>query len=56
MPRTRSNLINSCRKFHKESKENKQLSKSDFFSKGLHGPDGMVVGFTTTYAISVYQH
>jgi len=43
-------------KFHKESKENKQLSKSDFFFKRLHGPDGMVVGFTTTYAIRVYHY
>jgi hypothetical protein len=26
------------------------------FNKGCHGRDCMVVGFTTTYAISAYYH
>jgi len=26
------------------------------FLRGRHGRDGMVVGFTNTYAISAYRH
>ena len=26
------------------------------YTRGRHGRDSMVVGFTTTYAISVYHH
>jgi hypothetical protein len=36
--------------------QNNQWRRVELRSRGCHGRDGMVVGFTTTYAIRVYDH
>jgi hypothetical protein len=43
--------------FHGPMQLQKCIKNLQFhFYKGLHGGDRMVVGFSTTYAISAYHH